>query len=189
MPDSTAADLELLVTLVNTRGITRADPYAREELGSPEALDRWWAARPAAGPTAATAADLALTLDVREGLRALLALHNDATVDDDHEAITRLERASTALPLHVQADQQGRIGLGPVDARGARHELARVLAAAVRAQSDGSWERLKVCRDPDCREAYHDTTKNRSRTWCSMAVCGSRSKQRAFARRRAGAAE
>jgi predicted RNA-binding Zn ribbon-like protein len=39
-------------------------------------------------------------------------------------------------------------------------------------------ERLKSC--PACGWLFHDVSKNRSRTWCDMAVCGNRAKAKRF---------
>ncbi|MBV8670321.1 MAG: CGNR zinc finger domain-containing protein, partial [Candidatus Eremiobacteraeota bacterium] len=47
-----------------------------------------------------------------------------------------------------------------------------------RSMLDGSWARLKVCRDDTCRWAFYDRSKNRSSCWCLMSVCGNRSKVR-----------
>lgn len=43
-------------------------------------------------------------------------------------------------------------------------------------------ERLKTCRD--CGWLYFDRSKNRSRAWCDMAVCGNRAKARRHYRAR-----
>lgn len=37
-------------------------------------------------------------------------------------------------------------------------------------------ERLKIC--PNCEWLFVDKSRNRSRTWCDMAVCGNRTKAR-----------
>jgi len=44
--------------------------------------------------------------------------------------------------------------------------------------------RLRACRNPRCRWIFLDTSKSRTRRWCSMAVCGNRDKLRRFRRRR-----
>ena len=49
------------------------------------------------------------------------------------------------------------------------------------AQLSGDWQRLKGCRQ--CGYAFFDFSKNRSATWCSMSICGNRSKNRAYYRR------
>jgi predicted RNA-binding Zn ribbon-like protein len=50
------------------------------------------------------------------------------------------------------------------------------------AMLDGTWSRLKACRE--CRWAFYDHSRNGAGSWCSMAVCGSRVKQRAYHARR-----
>ncbi|HWO59353.1 MAG TPA: CGNR zinc finger domain-containing protein, partial [Umezawaea sp.] len=61
--------------------------------------------------------------------------------------------------------------------------LGAVLAAAARVALLGSWERLKVCQAESCQAAFFDRSRNRSRTWCSMQVCGNREKARLWRER------
>lgn len=63
--------------------------------------------------------------------------------------------------------------------------VAAVLAAATRLTVLGEWDRIKICPADDCRWAFYDRSRNRSRTWCSMKVCGNREKARAFRQRTA----
>jgi predicted RNA-binding Zn ribbon-like protein len=37
-----------------------------------------------------------------------------------------------------------------------------------------------VCAAEDCRWAFYDRSRNRSRTWCSMEECGNRAKARSY---------
>jgi predicted RNA-binding Zn ribbon-like protein len=62
--------------------------------------------------------------------------------------------------------------------------LGRVVAIVFRSMADGTWERLKACREGDCEWAFYDWSKNRSGAWCDMAVCGNRAKARAYRERR-----
>jgi predicted RNA-binding Zn ribbon-like protein len=39
-------------------------------------------------------------------------------------------------------------------------------------------DRVKHCQNPDCALWFFDTTRNGTRRWCSMAVCGNRMKAR-----------
>ncbi|GAA3004089.1 CGNR zinc finger domain-containing protein [Actinokineospora diospyrosa] len=57
------------------------------------------------------------------------------------------------------------------------------LAAATRLAVLGEWHRIKICPADDCRWAFYDRSRNRSRTWCSMRVCGNREKARAWRER------
>jgi predicted RNA-binding Zn ribbon-like protein len=55
-----------------------------------------------------------------------------------------------------------------------------VLAAMVIAEREGSWHRLKICREDTCQWVFFDRSKNQSKTWCSMRVCGNRNKTRSY---------
>ena len=62
--------------------------------------------------------------------------------------------------------------------------LGRIVAALHAGIADGTWPRLKACERDTCRWAFYDHSRNRSGHWCSMAVCGSREKNRRAYRRR-----
>jgi predicted RNA-binding Zn ribbon-like protein len=40
--------------------------------------------------------------------------------------------------------------------------------------------RLKLCANSECRWAFHDLSRNRSKRWCSSLACGNLAKVRAF---------
>ncbi len=64
-----------------------------------------------------------------------------------------------------------------------RTAVAAVFAAVARLTALGRWNRIKICPDTACRWAFYDRSRNRSRTWCSMRVCGNRAKARSFRQR------
>ena len=79
----------------------------------------------------------------------------------------------------------GRPTLGPVGGEGtAERVMARLLAEVFRAEADGRWGRLKACRDPGCRCAFYDASKNGMGRWCNMQVCGARHKMRRYRERK-----
>jgi predicted RNA-binding Zn ribbon-like protein len=172
----------LLRDFVNTYDIDES----AEALVDPPALVRWLAAHhlvdqfESAVSVEAEATDLSLAHNLREALRAEFLAHHDLP-DDHHSAAPVLQATTAELMLRVDFTD-GRPRLEPVEG-GVRGALARLAAAAVTAQWDGSWERLKVCPADDCQWAFYDTSKNRSRTWCSMRVCGNRTKTRTYRRR------
>ena len=45
--------------------------------------------------------------------------------------------------------------------------------------------RLRACNNPECRWLFLDTSKNHTRRWCNMKVCGNRMKARRFQARSA----
>ena len=127
-----------------------------------------------------TRADLARAIEVREALRTLLLANNGETLD--RGTVRTLNDAASSAPLFVRFDEDGRSRLAPAAANVAG-ALAQLLAIVNDAAAEGTWERLKVCPEDTCRWAFYDHSKNRSGTWCSMAVCGTRAKARAYRRR------
>lgn len=123
----------------------------------------------------ATEAELRLVREVRDELRALLLSHHDGVVPD----IARLDALAATVPFAARFDADGGVRLAPADT-GVRSVLGEVLAAIVRAGYDGSWQRLKICSSDSCRYVYYDRSKNSSRRWCSMEVCGNRHKTKEY---------
>jgi predicted RNA-binding Zn ribbon-like protein len=110
--------------------------------------------------------------ELREALRALLLANNGGRREVGSSGV--LDRAAERLRVRLAED--GRPELTGEDA------LDRVVAVALEAMLDGSWSRLKACRT--CRWAFYDYSRNRSATWCSMLLCGNRTKTRAYRLRR-----
>jgi hypothetical protein len=82
------------------------------------------------------------------------------------------------VPVTIELPAGGTPRLVATDVTGA------VLAAATRLAIQGAWERVKICPADDCRWAFYDRSRNHSRTWCSMQVCGNREKARSWRGRR-----
>ena len=121
--------------------------------------------------------ELADAVAVREAIRDLLLIHNGVETDSE-AASTTLEDAGRKARLGVRFED-GRPVLAPED-DGARGALGRIVAAVAELAPTDEWKRLKTCRDENCRVAFYDKSRNRSRTWCSMEVCGNREKARNF---------
>ena len=177
--------LDLVQQFVNSADLERGE----DELGTAEALTRWFEKHGLAAPgTVVSASEHRRAIDVREGLRAILFAHNGG--DADPEAVERLERAAARAELRVCFPADGGPRLAP-SSDGASGALARLLGIVTTAAADGSWSRLKACADSGCRWAFYDHSKNRSGRWCTMAVCGNQQKARSYRarRRRGGPAE
>lgn len=182
--DEDAAPLPLrwIEELVNTRSIE----FATDDVSTPDALAGWLRSRdllPAGARV--TPAGHQRALRFREGLRSLIAGNNtggDTEEADDAATLTDLAGLAASLPLvldvSVRPPRLAPAKPGTLDAA-----LARLLAVVAEAVADGSWFRMKACREPQCRWAYYDHSRNRSRAWCSMASCGNRAKARAFRER------
>ena len=115
--------------------------------------------------------------EVREAIRELLYANNRQTTEGDPYGVLRraADRAGFTLDLEAPALAASATGVDGL--------LGRVLAIAYGAMVDGSWGRLKACRNHGCRWAFYDYSRNRSASWCSMQLCGNRTKTRAYRRR------
>jgi predicted RNA-binding Zn ribbon-like protein len=157
-----------------------------DELAEPEHLRAWLAERELldAGERLG-AADVQRAAEVREALRALL--HANAGEALDAEAVATLNRAARNARLRVRFGGDGHAGLEP-DAAGVEQALARLLAIVYGATVEGTWSRLKACRNDECQWAFYDHSKNHSGRWCRMESCGNAMKARAYRRRRSARA-
>lgn len=83
---------------------------------------------------------------------------------------TRFRRASGGLRRTITIDDAGTAVL-----------RLRLADAALTLLTTGDPERLKSC--PACGWFFLDTSKNRSRRWCSMSTCGASAKAKRYYRR------
>jgi predicted RNA-binding Zn ribbon-like protein len=111
--------------------------------------------------------------ELREALRALVLANNGAAPDPS--ALELVNGVAARLPLQLAADGRLVVGAG-------RDALDGVVAIVLGAMLDGTWSRLKACRN--CCWSFYDYSPNRSATWCSMQLCGNRKKTRAYRKRR-----
>ena len=170
-------DLALIEAFVNTVDLEDGE----EELDTPEALAAWLAEHELAAPGERFSdAELTSAIAVREALRGLLLANNGGELAPTAPAT--LNAAADRARLTVAVDDAGRARVEP-QAAGIDGALGRLLGIVARAQADGSWERLKACPWHTCHFAFYDHSRNRSRTWCSMAVCGNRAKAQTYRRR------
>jgi len=169
-------ELGLVQAFVNSHYDLERDEGG-ELFHSPSALTRWLRSRGLLEASRSlTRTELRRALDVREGLRAMLAANNG--VDWDADAVARLNHAASRPGVVIQFRPDGpSFESYERDFDGA---LGVLLGIVARAQLDGRWERFKACPGEDCGWAFYDYSRNQASAWCSMAVCGSRSKARAY---------
>jgi predicted RNA-binding Zn ribbon-like protein len=167
---------DLVIDFVNT---AEFDPV-REDVPTPTALVAWLSGQGLDPGTRATKADWEEALAVREALRDLLLAHNEVETDIAR-ATAVLDEAAQHAGLGVRF-AEGAAHIEPA-AAGVRGAVGRILAEVSAGMADGTWERLKACRADDCKFAFLDTAKNRSRAWCSMQSCGNRAKVAAYRER------
>lgn len=172
-------DLEIVRGLINTLDVEGST----DAISSEDGLRRWLVDRSLLDPDDAVGqADVGWVIEVREALRELIVANSDGVVDD--RAVAVLNDASHRSPLEVRFDRDGNAGL-VARGSGVTAAVSRLLAVVEGAMADGTWARLKACRNDACRWAFYDRSKNRSGTWCTMAVCGNVMKAREYRRRKA----
>jgi predicted RNA-binding Zn ribbon-like protein len=63
--------------------------------------------------------------------------------------------------------------------------LAAIARSAAELLVEGAKAPIRLCANPRCGLFFYDASRTSRRRWCSMAVCGNRSKVAAFARKQA----
>ena len=119
-------------------------------------------------------------VETREHLRTLIAVNSGRPLTP--QVASRLARLLDSAGVHPGVDSDG-VHLVASD-QGVDGFLATLLAALVEGTITGSFRRLKVCRADTCQWTFYDSSKNGCGAWCSMRVCGSRAKARAYRSRR-----
>jgi predicted RNA-binding Zn ribbon-like protein len=179
-------------TPVTPRGIDLIEEFVNsadledetDELATADGLREWLSERDLLPPGArVTDDDVPRAQHVRESIRSLLHANSGAPLDQS--AVATLNASADDAHLHVRFTADGSAELVP-DKHGVPGALAQILALTYTAMADDTWSRLKVCRSHTCQWAFYDHSKNRSRTWCSMRVCGNRTKARTYRSRRRG---
>lgn len=123
--------------------------------------------------------------DIRESIRALLVANSGAG-DLDPLRLRLLHALAHRARLRLALRDDGQLDLQPDEDDGLSRMAATLLLIIRDAQRDGSWARLKACRNPDCHWAYYDRSHAGRGAWCDMAVCGNRIKNRNLRTRRSG---
>lgn len=170
-------DLWLLQELVNTRDVL---PNT-DALGDVAALRAWLAGHgliDEEGAAELGGDEHARITAFREAMRELLRTNLGDPIPAD--ALRVLNGEAERSALRVDFGSHGCAGLVPAGRSAADRVIGRLLAAVAAADVEGTWKRLKVCADDACAWAYYDVSRNASRSWCSMDVCGNRAKARRY---------
>ena len=171
-------ELALVERFINTADVESG----ADEIDDPGKLTGWLReAGLMAADEEARKADVDRVLAVREALRGLTLANNGGPLYPVDLATLNQAAAESSLRVRFLAARSARL---ESERAGAEAALGRILTAVFTSMIDGTWPRLKACRRHTCRFAFYDGSKNRSSTWCSMAVCGNRTKAETYRRRR-----
>jgi predicted RNA-binding Zn ribbon-like protein len=165
VPNAAPEPLRLVQRFVNTINLESGEDW----------LARWFDEE----GVATAEAELERARVVREAIRELLFENNRQRGDGDARAV--LTAAADAAALSIDFSEPALAAR----AAGVDGAVGRVLTVAFLSMRDGTWPRLKCCRNHHCRWSFYDYSKNRSASWCSMQLCGNRTKTRAYRARHA----
>jgi predicted RNA-binding Zn ribbon-like protein len=169
--------LELLQRFINS--YNHDFPPEWDRLGTKEKAEAWLRQKRLLTPgDRVSDGDAARLRELREALRALVIANHGGLAAAAADVI---RHASASARLGVAIDDAGRTSLEPAG-RGVDGAVATLLGILHEAQLSGDWRRLKGCRQ--CGYAFFDRSRNRSAAWCAMSICGNRTKNRAYYRRR-----
>jgi predicted RNA-binding Zn ribbon-like protein len=123
---------------------------------------------------------LKLRAALRAGAERLAA--GQPVGDEMVEAVNRVLASRPSYPRLVRAGKRYVSRLEPVSPS-PLHLLLPVAESAAWLLEHGDTALVRRCEGPRCVLLFYDTTRNKSRRWCSMEGCGSRAKAVAYYRR------
>jgi predicted RNA-binding Zn ribbon-like protein len=169
------APLDRIQSLVNTIDIE----IGQDRLADPDDALPWLVDNGLLAPRAnLSQEDLDLVRAVREALRTML-VHNAGGPPPNKTALGVLRAVADTGSARADLGDDGEIRLAAAG-DSLRERLVDLLLIIRDAQRDGSWARLKACANDECQWAFYDRARNHGGTWCDMATCGNKLKNRAF---------
>ena len=178
------APLDLLQDFVNTE----IPEWAQDDLGSPVALSAWLGERGLLEPgrRARFVGGISPGRTLRSCLRRLALANTTGRLPLEPGAATGGVDGLGGLRFGLAIGNDGAPTLAPAG-EGVDRALATLAAIAVASAQAGTWSRFKACRKDTCGWIFYDRSRNRSSNWCSMTICGNRSKTAGYRRRKATA--
>lgn len=169
--------VEDLLALANSQHGPGAHRHARGATGPSH--DHLAMARDARDFLASHGVDVPQRLPARRDLDALRRLRDviRRIADDPH--LARAGLGPLVRSGQFRLDEDGRIG---AVSSGWAAVVVDLLVPML--ELAGAADRLKRCDNPACRWLFLDHSRNRSRQWCEMGICGNRAKASRFRRRR-----
>jgi predicted RNA-binding Zn ribbon-like protein len=125
-----------------------------------------------------TAAEQAALVNVREAIRGVLSANTSRR--EDPAAASRLTLALTSCRLGVTIQPGGTVALVSADHDRFARVIGTIAIAIAESAAAGTWTRLKSCPGELCGWAFYDRSGAGRSVWCSMQLCGSRAKMRAY---------
>jgi predicted RNA-binding Zn ribbon-like protein len=130
-------------------------------------------------PTSGEIAELERLRDLLRRLAGTVASGRQLSPRDLAELNAVLGRAPVRARIVAEPDGGYAVEMTPV-AAGWRELAVRELAGSFGSLLRRSRppHRLKLCANPECRAAFWDESRNRTRRWCDPSGCGNRARVR-----------
>lgn len=184
---SAPGGLALVQDLVNTHAVATRDgldllaDQATAAHWLRTAADQWAGVRGVEPPELSTV-DLDALRELRAVVKEMLATPPD---ERSTEPFGTGDAAVPRARARLVSDARGRVALLPVGT-GVDWLASAVWSEILLAQHTGTWSHVKLCREPGCRSAFYDASRNGSAVWHNVRTCGNVANLRASRARRKG---
>jgi predicted RNA-binding Zn ribbon-like protein len=168
--------LGLVHDFLNTVGIGSYGP----DLLSDTALARAWADSAVRTWSALRGVDAQAPALNDEDLSKLRALRDTIAKMVAGEP---LDRRGTGSAASFAVSDAGEVRLEPAGS-GWRWLASALWGEILLSQQEGTWRRIKQCRNHQCGSTFYDRSKNSSGVWCNVKTCGNVANLRASRARR-----
>ena len=169
--------LDLAVDLANSLDVVDGEEY----LVDAEAVSGWLADRGIDTPRPIAEADV----DALRGLRGQIRSVMEGSVEEAEEALDEVVIACSVRPRVTFSKGVWRLSYVSAEDGVVAGVAAIVVAGLASALSESGRERFGTCSKESCQDVYVDTSKNRSRRYCSDS-CSNRANVAAFRARQRG---
>ncbi|MCX5314275.1 CGNR zinc finger domain-containing protein [Streptomyces sp. NBC_00154] len=187
IPHDTRIALDTVVDLVNTAPETdRPEDERNDGLAGVEALYEFARRHRISGVGDLGEKDLRAVQDVRTRFAEIFATQDTRIAAGLVNNLVAAAGTTPQLSNHDGYDWH--VHYFAPDASIADHLAADCGMALAFIVVAGELERLRRCEAPDCRDAFVDLSRNRSRRYCSSRTCGNRLHVAAYRARRREAA-
>lgn len=180
----TRCALDTVVDLLNT---VPEGPGSPDTLADPAALREFTARHAISGVDTLGDADLAAVRTLRARFAEVFAAPDDRNAAELLNAL--IASAGTTPQLTDHDGYDWHVHYFAPGASVAHHLAADCGMALAFLVVAGERERLRRCEAPDCRHAFVDLSRNRSRRYCSSRTCGNRLHVAAYRARQREAAD
>lgn len=121
--------------------------------------------------------------EMREDFRLFLIANNGGDLQPtDFEKVNRWF-AKMGVPAITQRHGQIVLDYQSKESESLAPELFVILRSGLELITSPALLKVRKCANPQCVLWYLDTTKSRTRRWCSMSMCGNVEKARSFRQR------